>query len=294
MLNPPFASSGDIHITVAKILASIGQISLGHSKMLRHYPNKTKVIFFDLEYFVPLGDRGRKSPSGMTFSPVTLGHKVLGGTFQTFYPMLNELLPAHRVWEWGTGSERGVLQQILDLLKQEWRTIGSKNQGGSLMLCGIGISHSDVPTLLAKMVEYDLDTPERIYDLITGCRQIDLSTATYCQFSSSQGYFAYPKTKAELYQKYLTGRAMESGKSVWDLYETRNFAAIEARSTQEVEDSINIYKAMFDLKKRVSKGIERLKKLDKAQELERVALSLDTPSFGAASGQTNTGPVPMN
>ena len=230
----------------------------------------------------------------MSFSPVSPGHKILGGTFQTFYPILNELMPARQIWEWGAGSERAALGQMLELLKQEWRAIKSKNQVGSLMLSGIGISHSDVPTLLAKMVAHDLDAPARIYDLITGCRQIDLSTATYCQFSSSQGYFAYPKTKADLYQKYLNGRTMESGKSVWDLYEARDYAAIEARSTQEVTDSITIYKAMFDLKKRVAQGMERLKKLDKARELERVALSLDTPSFGTASGQTNTGPVPVN
>lgn len=74
--------------------------------MLRHYPDKTKVIFFDLEYFVPAEARGRKSPGGMSFSPVSSGHKVLGGTFQTFYPILNELMPARQIWEWNAGSER--------------------------------------------------------------------------------------------------------------------------------------------------------------------------------------------
>lgn len=259
--------------------------------MLRHFPNKTKVIFFDLEYFVPLEARGRKSPGGLSFSPVSPGHKILGGTFQTFYPILNELLPPRQIWEWGVGSEKAVLQQVLELLKQEWRAIESKNHAGSLMLSGIGISHSDIPTLLAKMVAHDIDAPARIYDLITGCRQIDLSTATYCQFSSGQGYFAYPKTKADLYQKYLSGRTMGSGKSVWDLYEAREFLAIEARSTQEVTDSITIYKAMFDLKKRMIKSLERMKKLDKARDSERLSVGLDASASATASDLTSANSV---
>lgn len=81
-----------------------------------------------------------------------------------------------------------------------------------------------------------------------------------------QSYFSYPKTKSALYQKYLNGKTIESGKSVWDLYEAKNYAAIRARSNDEITDSLAIYKAMFDIKKATDASLERLKKLDKANQ----------------------------
>ncbi len=247
--------------------------------MLRHFPDKTKIVFFDLEYYVPEDSRERKTPGGMTFSPVLHGHKILGGTFQTYFPMLDKIEQARKIWEWRSGSEKGVLQEVLRLLKHEWNPIESRGQLGSLMLCGIGISHSDVPALLAKMTAHQLESPARIYDLLCGCRQIDLSTATYCQFSFNQSYFAYPKTKSHLYQKYLDGKTMESGKSVWQHYEAKDFAAIESRSVAEVNDSVAIYKAMFEHKKRNDRDIARLKKLDKQSKLAADGDVMTNPSF---------------
>ena len=112
--------------------------------MLRFYPNKTKIIFFDLEYYVPATDRERKTPGGMTFSPVLPGHKIIGGTFLTYYPMDDRLGKRIDLWEWKLGSERNVLQAIFDLPQREWKSIEAKDQAGSLMLSGIGISHSDI------------------------------------------------------------------------------------------------------------------------------------------------------
>ena len=56
---------------------------------------------------------------------------------------------------------------------------------------------------------------------------------------------------------------MDSGKSVWELYEHSNYEAIENRSETEVADSISIYKAMFDHKKRIDRDLKRLKRIDK-------------------------------
>lgn len=254
--------------------------------MLRHVPDKTKIVFFDLEYYVPQASRQRKTPGGMTFSPVLPGHKILGGTFQTYFPMIDRLEPARAIWEWRSGSEKAALQAMLSLLKHEWRPIESRGEHGSLMLSGIGISHSDVPALLAKMTALQLDSPDRIYDLLCGCRQIDLTTATYCQFSFNQSYFAYPKSKSHLYQKYLNGKTLESGKSVWELYEAKDHAAIEARSMTEVTDSIAIYKTMFEVKKRRDRDLARLKKLDKqvntAADAATANPSIERTSIGLA------------
>ncbi len=234
--------------------------------MLRFYTNKTKIIFFDLEYYVPATDRERKTPGGMTFSPVLPGHKIIGGTFLTYYPMDDRLGKRIDLWEWKLGSERNVLQAIFDLLQREWKSIEAKDQAGSLMLSGIGISHSDIPSLLARLTSCSIAYSARIYDILCGCRQIDLSTATYCQFSFNQSYFAYPKTKSALYQKYLNGKKMESGKSVWAHYESENYQAIESRSNDEINDALAIYKSMFDLKKQHDASLKRLKRLEKQNQ----------------------------
>jgi len=231
--------------------------------MLSFYPDKTKVIFFDLEYYVPASDRGRKTLGGMTFSPVLPGHKILGGTFQAYFPMQDRFGARTTIWEWTLGTERDVLRAIFNLLQQEWKSIEAKDQAASLMIAGIGISHSDVPTLLARLSANAIASKTRIYDLLCGCRQIDLTMATYCQFSFNHGYFAYPKTKSALYQKYLAGKQIESGKSVWAMYEARDFDLIERRSAEEIDDAITIYRAMFEIKKKHDRSLARLKKLDK-------------------------------
>ncbi len=241
--------------------------------MLRFYPDKTKVIFFDLEYYVPLSDRDRATPGGMTFSPMLAGHKILGGYFLTYYPMQDRIGKRHEFWEWNEGSESNLLARIFELLEREWHSIEVKDQAGSLMLAGIGISHSDVPVLLARLIANATSHSARIFDLLFGCRQIDLSTATYCQFSFNQSYFAYPKTKSALYQKYLEGKKLESGKSVWDLYENNCFNEIAARCRSEVDDALAIYKQMFDLKKKNDRSLERLKKLEKANAISAAGAS---------------------
>ncbi len=231
--------------------------------MLHYNPDKTKIVFFDLEYYVPEESRKRPTPSGMLFSPVLPGHKVLGGTFQTYYPLLDRIGPVRHIWEWIHGSEQSVLSEILTLLQREWAPIEHDAKHGSPMLGGIGISHSDIPVLLAKMASYHIAEKDRIYDLICGCRQIDLSTATYCQFAFNHQYFSYPKSKAHLYQKYLNGKALESGKSVWESYEQRDYHAIQRRCESEVTDSISIYKSMFDHKRRIDRDLKRLKRIEK-------------------------------
>lgn len=202
----------------------------------------------------------------MSFSPVLPGHKIIGGVFQTYYPMQDRMGKKHSIWEWNLGSEEAVLREIFQLFQQEWRSIEAKDQAGSLMLAGIGISHSDVPALLARLSSNAIASPDRIYDLLCGCRQIDLTTATYCQFSFNQAYFSYPKTKSALYQKYLSGKKIESGKSVWEMYENKEFSLIESRCIDEIGDALTIYKTMFDIKKMNDKSIARLKKLDKLAE----------------------------
>ena len=229
----------------------------------KFFPDRTKVIFFDLEYYVPHSDRDRSVPSGMRFSPHMDGHKVLGGSFLTYFPMEDRVGKKCNFWEWNIGDERGVLTAIYDLFETEWKSFLHPEQAGALMLSGIGISHSDVPCLMTRIVAHEVADKNRLYDVIYGCRQLDLSVATFCQFSFNNSYFSFPKKKSELYQKYLNGKRMESGKSVWDAYEAQDFSAIENRCVEEVNDCLAIYKAMFDIKKSQDSDLKRLKRMEK-------------------------------
>lgn len=231
--------------------------------MLKFYPEKTKIVFFDLEYYVPPSDRERKTTSGMLFSPHLDGHKILGGSFTTYYPFLDKSENPVGFWEWSLGSEEVVVKAIFRHLEDQWKSIEAKNRAGSLMLGGIGISHSDVAVLLVRCMAHSVAEPSRIHDVLFGCRQIDLSLTTYCQFSFNKAYFSYPKSKSQLYQKYLGSGPLESGKSVWDMYEKTEYKLIEQRCDEEVETSLAIYKGMFKAKAENVKSLKKLKKLEK-------------------------------
>lgn len=131
------------------------------------------------------------------------------------------------------------------------------------MLCGIGISRSDLPALYTRMNALSISSPERLYHLLFGGQLIDLSISTLCQFKFNYPYFAYPKPKAELYQKYLNGKQIEPGLKVLEFYDRSEFNEIESRTLEEVKDMIAVYKAMFDHNHKVVKDLRRLKRIDK-------------------------------
>lgn len=255
--------------------------------MLRFYPETTKMVFLDLEYYVPMGDRGRTSYGGLSFSPFLPGHKVLGGVLQTYFPMQDRTEPPLGFWEWDLGSEEAMLKALYTYLESIWRSI--KRQSGGLILAGIGISHSDIPTLLSRMVSAGVASPQDVHDLVCGCRQIDLSVASFAQFSLNNRYFAYPKKKAELYQKYLPGRRMESGTNVWEAYDAGSHSAIEARCKQEIDDMLAIYKAMVDISKRTNGALKRLKRFDKFFDQHPELLRKDDVMVGSPFSAESNG-----
>jgi hypothetical protein len=239
--------------------------------MIHFNPNKTKVLFFDLEFYTPPKDRERKTPGSMKFSPVRPDHKIIGGVFQTYYPMLDKLDAPISIWEWKLGSEKAVLKKIHAILDKEWHCFEKHPPLGSLMLCGIGISRSDLPALYTRMTALSIGSPERLYHLLFGGQLIDLSISTFCQFKFNYPYFAYPKPKAELYQKYLNGKKIEPGLKVLDYYDNSAFNEIESRTLEEVKDMIAVYKAMFDHNHKVVKDLRRLKRIDKGMPAEAVS-----------------------
>lgn len=199
----------------------------------------------------------------MVFCPFLPDHQILGGSFRTYYPMLDKLNNNVQIWNFETGSEKNTLIEIFKLIEREWKPLEKSEDHASLMLSGIGICHSDIPALITKLNYYKLSSPERIHELFYGSRHIDLSIATYCQFSFNNSFFSYPKSKSQLYQKYLSGKKMGSGKAVWDMVDNKDYNAIKSRSEEEINDSVAIYKAMFQLKKKNDLSLDKLKKIEK-------------------------------
>lgn len=211
------------------------------------FPDKhTKVIFLDLEYYVPQTDRAARSSGGMNYSPYKEGHKIIGGVFQTYYSKLREAQPPKAFWEWELKTERAVLAAILRHLVQEWEPLRRTKDACSLVLSGIGITHSDVPVLMARLLHYQLAKAEDLFGLLYGARCIDLSTLAITQFKVTSPHLAYPKSKAHLYQKYQVGSTLDRATSVWKHYDAHQYDSIEDRCRTEVADCMDIYKAIMD------------------------------------------------
>lgn len=227
----------------------------------RFFPDRTRILFFDLEYYVPPEDRARPAPGGMRFSPHLPSHRLLGGAFLSYLPMLDRVASRHEFWTWSHADEASMLRALCAHLQAEWKPYADPRQEGTPILAGIGIGHSDVPCLAARIALHGTMDPVRAHDLLYGCRQLDLGVACFGQFALNHPYFAYPKTKRQLYEKYADGKRIDPGRAVWDLYDRGDHAAIEARCREEVEDALAIYRAMCEAKHRTDAGLKRLKQL---------------------------------
>lgn len=238
--------------------------------MLNFFPDKTKVLFLDLEYYVPEEDRSKTNRGGMSFSPTSSTHKVIGGCFQIYYPIKNDVEgDIISIWEWNLGTEEKVIREIYKIFSNLWKGVQQSNNC-SPMCCGIGISHSDLPVLYTKMLQYKIDTPENLFYLIFGTRQLDLSCIVAGQCSSKRNdYLFYPVIKSHLYQKYLPqAKRAEQAVSVWKYYDEKDFVSIQKRTRLEVIDSLKMYKSFFEKRKENNKILKDMKKQLKHSKLE--------------------------
>lgn len=54
--------------------------------IIQYYPEKTQIIFFDLEFYVPECDR--EGRLGLKANPYKNDHFLIGGTFIKTFPLL--------------------------------------------------------------------------------------------------------------------------------------------------------------------------------------------------------------
>lgn len=199
---------------------------------------KCRIIFFDLEFYVPESSR---SKAGFCYNPWDDGCKLLGGSFLTANPEKDFGITESDVrkkikslWLWGHNSERELLQQIYNILKNAHDTVQKAHDGAiSPILCGIGIASSDIPILFELFKRFNILSNPEAFAFQNKFRAIDLSQLAVATFNNSNN-FLYPKTKNQILNKYLPGTKFESGKSVWELYELKDYETIQARVLSEV------------------------------------------------------------
>ena len=203
-------------------------------------PDITEIIFFDLEWYVPPNQRRLKGAS-LAMNPHKSGQFLLGGVFGKFHPLKQkkEEIKFKHFWLWNEKDEHAVVQKIYDYVKTAWRNFdGTPSRQADLILCGQGISRLDVPVLYIQSMKYKVDKPEEIFYTFCKTKQVDLSNVA---IPLIYGDVMYPSNWNQISRRFKLNREKESGKSVWDYYDQKDYSTIEKRTGQEVKDCINFY-----------------------------------------------------
>jgi hypothetical protein len=206
------------------------------------------MLFFDLESYVPKVDRNRGSLSFKS-NPFLKGHRLIGGTF--FTKKFDDVIPntprftQHWLWNY-EDSEKRLLEEIYALFQAEWKRSREdtkyilKKPVSDLVVCGIGVSRYDLTALLLRCTRYNIDSPEELYNVFLKCRPIDLSDV--CTFLFPEERKLYPKTAKEIIGRLRISGGKDSSKSVWDMYDCKDYTSIENRTTVEVRQMLEVYK----------------------------------------------------
>jgi len=206
-------------------------------------PRFTEVVYLDIECYVPPNSR-QQSRSSMKYNPAKTDNFVLGGVFRRAFPFQKKMEPPQHFWNWTRENEKTTLQQIYNYFNESWKLIeGKTDKNPDLILVGIGISRHDIPTLYVRSAMHHIDSEETLYETYLKTKIVDLGDVGIPLFPNDPRIFPlYPKTTNALTAKLglqAQGRK-ESGKNVWELYESQQFDAITERTASEVEDTIKI------------------------------------------------------
>lgn len=146
-------------------------------------------------------------------------------------------------WIWRGGSEANVLGTIFEYFQDAWELLADKTpQQADLMVAGIGISRFDLPVLFCRSLSEKVAPQQQLFATYFKVKPIDLSDAGIAL--SSVNPLPYPKTANQLAHSLNLPSVKQSGRRVWDLFDARDYAAIENRTEKEVRDAILIYERL--------------------------------------------------
>jgi hypothetical protein len=203
----------------------------------------TEVVFFDLECYVPLEDRTKRSKSSLTYNAAKPDHFILGGVFCRMFPIRGELEPAWQVWNFEKQNEKATLLQIYEYFNKSWEIIDKRDRKDhpDLILVGTGLSRLDIPALFTRSMLHHIDSEDELYETYFKAKVVDLGDVGIPLFKKNQRvYPLYPKTTSELIEELLIKSQKTSGKKVWDMFDLGDFESIKKRCASEVEDAIEI------------------------------------------------------
>ncbi len=211
--------------------------------MIDFNSNFTEIIFFDLECYVPPEDRTKQGKSSLIYNAAYPNHFILGGVFRRLYPMKSLLEPTWQIWNFERNNEKATVSQIYDYFNESWKKIDARNRKNhpDLILMGTGISRLDIPALYVRSQRYGIESDEALYETYFKAKVIDLGDVGIPLFRKNpRVYPLYPKTTNDLIRELNIQSQKQSGKRVWDLYDSGDFEAIKKRTAVEVEDAVEI------------------------------------------------------
>ena len=225
------------------------------------FTSRSRILFFDLEYWVP-PEAQRSRFGSLLANPGREGQKIIGGTFCLMdptqvrdWPTNAEDIEMANFWVWDYEDEKSMLSDIIDYLRSCWSSLeGKKDREADLILCGIGVSRFDVPVIAFRCSELGVATNEDLWEVLFTTKQVDLSNVgiPYPSKRDRDGsWVLYPRTANELCREFGVDSVKPSGKRVWDMYLAEDFQGIRSRTEGEVFDSITVYRKM---RKRIFKA----------------------------------------
>lgn len=207
------------------------------------------MLFFDLEAYAPPDDRSA-SLSSLIVNPARPGHLLLGGSFfsKRFEDPIPEAPEVEGLWLWNFESEAALLTAIKARFEEEWRRQREEKvrvlgkPATDLVVCGAGISKFDLPALYCRSLFNEIASPAELFEVFFKARPIDLANTASFLFPGES--ILYPKTTREMAQRLGLQERKGSSKGVWESYESRDYAAIEQRTADELRLVLDLYKRL--------------------------------------------------
>lgn len=209
---------------------------------IKYTTERTQVIFFDLEFYVPENDQDKYIFSA---NPFRENHLLLGGTFLNWKPLQknkNQKIDVFWLWKYNN-DEKQLLDAIVSQIERAWELILAEKGQAELCLCGIGISRVDIGYLYSKALIYKIRPEDKLFMMFHNIRIIELENVVIPYFSHEKGMLI-GKNTSQILKRFDIQSKHTSGSNVWELYEKKSYEKIEQRNLKEVNDCFAIYQKL--------------------------------------------------
>lgn len=211
---------------------------------IQYYREKTQIIFFDLEFYVPKEDR--EGRMGLKANPYRTGHFLIGGTLHRYFPLVHKRNhdSIKEFWIWNYKNEAEMMKDIIAFIEESWSIIYKKDNQAELFYSGIGISRVDIQYLFAKAKLLGIKTEEELFNLFYKGRFLDFETIVIPYFKNKDNMMK-TKTTKDMLSKFKIERERGPSISVWDQYDAGEYEKIRERNVNEVSDLPVMYQAIL-------------------------------------------------